>query len=547
MKRILPVFLLILGYQLTFAQALLFKNDFDGVIAAPNFNFVGDHFLVEDKFGNPANAVSYPGNTRRMNLNYSSQSANLVNSSTVSFWYKHDFSSGSRVGGIYPFFFVPNGATNFYEAVSLGVNTSGGISFGGSSGNLGNNVTDIGPITAPSSFAATNWNFYTITFGNNELKLYINGELISTKLYSGVNSNADKRMHFGSFSMDNTSGSAAVTGKYDNIKVYSGIMSAANVQNLYAIESAGVPVNNLYKHDFDNTKDAPSFLVGSSLTLTTDKFGNTNNAINLPTNHNTLRLNYTDNASSLAIKGTVSFWFKYQGELYNAINSETYPFFYVPNGNTNYHEGIALSYNANNGKLRFGTSNGTASTTTSRQDIPYTLNVQWHYYTITYYDNVVKLYIDGVFVIERPFYPLTSTSAPRMMHFGSVNAFAGGAGAATVRGEFDNIAVYGKAFSAADVTQDYQNQLSTNGGTLNVNDIKGKSNLSVFPNPVKDYLNIVSDSEIADVKIFNSNGQAINFSREDKKLNLSHLESGMYFMNIVLKDNTSKSIKIMKK
>ena len=42
----------------------------------------------------------------------------------------------------------------------------------------------------------------------------------------------------------------------------------------------------------------------------------------------------------------------------------------------------------------------------------------------------------------------TSTSAPRMMHFGSVNAFASGAGAATVRGEFDNIAVYGKAFSA---------------------------------------------------------------------------------------------------
>ena len=104
-----------------------------------------------------------------------------------------------------------------------------------------------------------------------------------------------------------------------------------------------------------------------------------------------------------------------------------------------------------------------------------------------------------------------------------------------------------KLFLLADVTQNYQNELSTNGGTLNVNDIKGKNNLSVFPNPVKDYLNIVSDSEIADVKIFNSNAQAIHFSREDKRLDLSHLESGMYYMNIVLKDNTSKSIKIMKK
>lgn len=70
--------------------------------------------------------------------------------------------------------------------------------------------------------------------------------------------------------------------------------------------------------------------------------------------------------------------------------------------------------------------------------------------------------------------------------------------------------------------------------------------VSVFPNPVKDILNIVSDSDIKEIRVYNTVGQSQNIKRDNNKINLSNLQAGVYLLNIILTDNTNKSIKIIK-
>ncbi|MBC7524566.1 MAG: T9SS type A sorting domain-containing protein [Flavobacterium sp.] len=74
-------------------------------------------------------------------------------------------------------------------------------------------------------------------------------------------------------------------------------------------------------------------------------------------------------------------------------------------------------------------------------------------------------------------------------------------------------------------------------------------NFNLYPNPVKDILNLSSEKTINSVKVFNLLGQEVavkNFDSNQVQIDLSSLSSGTYLLKIV-SENQIKSLKIMKK
>ena len=80
---------------------------------------------------------------------------------------------------------------------------------------------------------------------------------------------------------------------------------------------------------------------------------------------------------------------------------------------------------------------------------------------------------------------------------------------------------------------------------------KDKEFLSVFPNPVNDFLEINSSEEIEMVEIFSLTGSKINrlsgqnFS--EKVLNFTEFSEGLYILKLIFSDGTSRMEKIIKK
>jgi hypothetical protein len=79
--------------------------------------------------------------------------------------------------------------------------------------------------------------------------------------------------------------------------------------------------------------------------------------------------------------------------------------------------------------------------------------------------------------------------------------------------------------------------------TLSNVDFESNNSFSIYPNPVKDILNIQSDEEIESVTLFNYAGQQIKVILTQNTIDLSALSSGVY----VLKVKTSSGIEIVRK
>ncbi|GEN75937.1 T9SS type A sorting domain-containing protein [Chryseobacterium hagamense] len=84
---------------------------------------------------------------------------------------------------------------------------------------------------------------------------------------------------------------------------------------------------------------------------------------------------------------------------------------------------------------------------------------------------------------------------------------------------------------------------------LAVQDVKAKTGLEYYPNPVVDFINISNNMKIKNVEIYGASGQRVaneNINAEKGSVNMRELPSGIY----ILKVNTEKgsqSIKVMKK
>lgn len=69
--------------------------------------------------------------------------------------------------------------------------------------------------------------------------------------------------------------------------------------------------------------------------------------------------------------------------------------------------------------------------------------------------------------------------------------------------------------------------------TLGLSESEEKNNVSIYPNPTTDYIFIKSDLDIKDIQISDLNGRIINnLEFQDNKVNLTSLQTGIYFAKI---------------
>ncbi|QIG88738.1 T9SS type A sorting domain-containing protein [Chryseobacterium sp. POL2] len=86
------------------------------------------------------------------------------------------------------------------------------------------------------------------------------------------------------------------------------------------------------------------------------------------------------------------------------------------------------------------------------------------------------------------------------------------------------------------------------GGTLGTNE-SSKNKVTIYPNPVKDLLNISSENKIESVNVFNLAGQKSlsNPQLINGQLNVSQLTSGTYLLDITYQNGETETVKIIKK
>jgi hypothetical protein len=107
----------------------------------------------------------------------------------------------------------------------------------------------------------------------------------------------------------------------------------------------------------------------------------------------------------------------------------------------------------------------------------------------------------------------------------------------SINADIDHISIYNTALTQA--------QVSTL-GTLSTTDLRSKNlEVSIYPNPVKDVLNIESNKDVQSVEIFNSLGQKVLQSKQ-KQINTSKLGAGVYMIHIKDSKNQMTSKKFIK-
>ncbi|WP_165828281.1 peptide-N-glycosidase F-related protein [Chryseobacterium phosphatilyticum] len=82
--------------------------------------------------------------------------------------------------------------------------------------------------------------------------------------------------------------------------------------------------------------------------------------------------------------------------------------------------------------------------------------------------------------------------------------------------------------------------------TLNVKDFK-TIDVSIFPNPTSDFVNIKSKTAVASLSLFSMDGKKLLETYKEDRINISSYSTGVYLLNITLKDGTHFKHKIIKK
>ncbi|WP_185146703.1 T9SS type A sorting domain-containing protein [Chryseobacterium sp.] len=72
---------------------------------------------------------------------------------------------------------------------------------------------------------------------------------------------------------------------------------------------------------------------------------------------------------------------------------------------------------------------------------------------------------------------------------------------------------------------------------------------SVYPNPVKELLYVKASGDISEFHIYNFVGQKIHSEKNTSKtpqLNVAHLPSGNYMLQLIYKNGNSSSVRFIK-
>jgi len=73
-----------------------------------------------------------------------------------------------------------------------------------------------------------------------------------------------------------------------------------------------------------------------------------------------------------------------------------------------------------------------------------------------------------------------------------------------------------------------------------------ENNVSVYPNPVEDILNINSEEKTKEIKIFDTLGKTIYLGTTEKQIDTKKFEKGIYVVQLTFENGKKQSIKVLK-
>lgn len=73
-----------------------------------------------------------------------------------------------------------------------------------------------------------------------------------------------------------------------------------------------------------------------------------------------------------------------------------------------------------------------------------------------------------------------------------------------------------------------------------------KNKFKIYPNPVKDVLNIIGNDQLKSIQVYDINGRLILSEQSKAKINVSKLSKGLYIIKIETKDSKNHEIKFIK-
>ena len=268
-----------------------------------------------------------------------------------------------------------------------------------------------------------------------------------------------------------------------------------------------------FNNTYNNMNGSAPFASNGGTSFVQDRNGNPNSAIsivNLGTSATIPNLPYGN------LQRTVSLWVK----LNNVIAGYNFLYSYGAPSNP---EGAFI--NATNA-VHFLPSHTANSANTVNT---------WYHYVFTYNGSQSKIYRNGT---------LVSTSNVAKNTVNNIDIFTlglteGGSGN-YFNGAIDDLKIYNYAITDSEVANLYNNN-----STLAVSEISKTKNIRIYPNPVKDFLHIKSDSVIDKVEVFSLEGKKLKETNQNK-IDVSELTSGVYIIKTIDNKGTIETNKFIK-
>lgn len=330
-----------------------------------------------------------------------------------------------------------------------------------------------------------------------------------------------------------TPGTVSITGLLPNTQYFYTVEATNSNGTETSTESSFTtlanPMSTIAEYNFDNTYNnilgSRPFTANTGTSFTQDRAGNANSALNLVSIGTTATIpNLPYNSDSR----TISVWVK--NYTYNWFVASACPFSYGTNSNT-YELYMAQSGMTVNPYSPYSNQHSVDLTALS---ITNALNT-WNHYAVSYNGTTSKIYKDGVLLSTLNIAITPTTNNLDIFKLGLLNSFT----SQYFDGAIDDLKIYNYALSDAEVTNLFNNNTLTS-QNFNQNNLE----VTLYPNPANDVLNIEMTNEVQLVEIYNIQGQKVVTSNQ-KQINVSDLSSGMYMVKVQDSENAIATKKVI--
>ena len=330
--------------------------------------------LASDRFGNTNSAYYFNGTSDYIEVPHS-ESLNFQNELTLAVWVKSDEPINPETyviakGDEVPFSLRVK--TGFYDFV------------------IGNNR--LSSIVSPTSTTPREdvWHFIVGTYDGTIAKIYIDGILEDSDLYSQNMLSNNNQMQFGHRPSSRNSSIVYYKGAIDDIRIYDRALSIEEILELYNEGESGLVA---YYPFFGNANDESGNGNNGTVygaTLTSDRFGNSNSAYDFDGDNDQI---VTPISGIVTNSISLCAWYKVRTYTTGAsiISSRS-----TDDGGYKY-SGLDISNNPiGSSVLIFSKSYGSNVYTTDERF----RNNEWHFAVGTYDGEMIRLYGDGQFLAE---------------------------------------------------------------------------------------------------------------------------------------------------